>query len=193
MSLGLWFLAGPIPWSAIKKLTKLKKLVLQRDFKATNNFEPGDFPDLSCCPDLEELEISGCRITGEILPSLCKLVQLERVSLSYNRLEGILPKDLGNLIKLKKFTATCNPMMATKVPESIDKLLYIQVFDISHRNWSELTGAPPTVMQERWNLDVEPWNVGTVVDKTPAVVEEEVTVEEEVKEEDDEDFDEAFA
>jgi len=187
-------MVGAIPWASIKKLTSLRQLVLQREFQSTNRFDPGDMPPLSCFPSLRELDVSGCCITGEIPDSICQLVELVKVSLSWNRLEGVVPKDIGNLKMLKKFTCRCNPMMATMVPESIDKLQHIQVFDLSHRNWPELTGAPKNIIQQRWNSNVEPWNIGTVVVKEVVKeVKEEVIATAENDDDNDDDDDDAFA
>lgn len=88
---------------------------------------------------LQELELSSCKLSGTLPPSLGSASSLRYVFLEANRLSGSLPPSLGQLRRLKELELSKNRLSGT-VPPRV-KHLHLEHFDVANNN-PALKGAP---------------------------------------------------
>ncbi|KAK8608407.1 hypothetical protein V6N13_023831 [Hibiscus sabdariffa] len=69
-------------------------------------------------PRIVSLNLSSSKLTGEILPSLAHLQEIESIDLSYNELSGSVPEALASLPKLKVLNLSGNNLKGP-IPQSI--------------------------------------------------------------------------
>ncbi|KAM4076234.1 hypothetical protein ACJW30_12G047200 [Castanea mollissima] len=89
-----------------------------------------------CAKDsLEILDLSENQITGS-LPNFAKFSSLKEIYLSTNKLNGTLPKSIGNLYKLEVLRVSSN-FLQGKISESIfSNLSNLQTLDLSNNSLS---------------------------------------------------------
>ena len=82
----------------------------------TNNSLIGNLPPENMCqhlPALQELYMSGNKLTGRIPNNLWQCSNLQIVSLSYNQFEGSIPRDIGNLTLINQLFLGSNNLIGT--------------------------------------------------------------------------------
>lgn len=100
------------------------------------------------------LDLSFNRLSGPIPPELGNLTALTRLNLSYNRLTGPIPPELGNLSALKRLIIYQNRLTGT-IPAELGRLSNLTIFDLYE---NRLTGTIPPELGRLSNLfylDVE--------------------------------------
>ena len=85
------------------------------------------------------LDLSFNRLSGEIPPELGKLANLEVLDLSLNGLSGEVPLELGNLADLRVLDLSAN-QLSGKIPPGLGKLANLEVLNLS---LNELGGEVP--------------------------------------------------
>ncbi|KAB2095655.1 hypothetical protein ES319_A01G053600v1 [Gossypium barbadense] len=121
-------LAGEIPSNMFDHLPRLQQLYLKGN-KLSGKIPLGLFK----CKELEDICFSSNRLEG-ILPKeignlTCK--ELEDISLAHNRLEGILPNEIGNLTTLKSLYLD-NNLFEGVIPNQIGDLLNLEQLFLSN-------------------------------------------------------------
>ncbi|KAL1537957.1 putative leucine-rich repeat receptor-like serine/threonine-protein kinase [Salvia divinorum] len=82
-------LSGPIP-SNLTSLTKLNDLRIS-DLSGNQS----DFPNLATSTSWKQVILRSCNIVGELPPFIARLAFNESLDLSFNKLTGQIPRDLG--------------------------------------------------------------------------------------------------
>ncbi|THF99549.1 hypothetical protein TEA_020288 [Camellia sinensis var. sinensis] len=106
-------LEGPIP-SNISLLNQLTELRIS-DINGTAQ----EFPTLSNNTGLVRLVLRNCNISGEIPKYIWKMMNLQMLDVSFNRLVGEIPNDING--KNLKFVFLSGNMLRGNVPDSILK------------------------------------------------------------------------
>ncbi|KAL8136909.1 hypothetical protein V2J09_002910 [Rumex salicifolius] len=96
-------------------------------------------PQLGLLPNLQYLELYSNRINGTIPPELGNLTNLVSLDLYQNNLSGWMPDTLGKLTKMR-FLRLNNNTLSGPIPKSLTKVFSLQVLDLSNNN---LSGATP--------------------------------------------------
>ncbi|XP_076943786.1 BRASSINOSTEROID INSENSITIVE 1-associated receptor kinase 1-like [Bidens hawaiensis] len=96
-------------------------------------------PELGQLTNLQYLELYNNNITGNIPTELGKLKSLVSLDLYLNRLNGSIPESLGNLQKLRFLRLSSNSLTGT-IPYSLTTISRLQVLDLSN---NLLTGVVP--------------------------------------------------
>ncbi|KAI3724378.1 hypothetical protein L2E82_36151 [Cichorium intybus] len=123
---------GPLPENLgrCKSLTKIRIM---------NNFFNGTIPaGIFNLPELAMLELDNNYFTGE-LPAAMYSQSLQIVSVSNNRITGIIPPAIGGLVNLTKLLLQSNNLVGV-IPEEMFNLKKLYVIDFSGNN---LTGEIP--------------------------------------------------
>ncbi|KAL8140523.1 hypothetical protein V2J09_006544 [Rumex salicifolius] len=121
---------GPIP-NSISNLTSLTSLKIS-DLKG----HAFGFPPLSSMPNLEHLMLRNCNITGSIPNYLgTKLLQLNSLDLSFNKLEGHIPDELQGL-QLFYMYLTSN-FLSGSIPPWIMNKGGNTAIDLSYNNFKD--------------------------------------------------------
>ncbi|EXC33466.1 putative leucine-rich repeat receptor-like serine/threonine-protein kinase [Morus notabilis] len=107
---------GPIP-SSISVLSNLTQLRISD----LNGAQRSNFPSLRKMTNLSRLMLRSCNLYGNIPPFISQLRQLQKLDLSFNRLEGHIP-DLKYLERLEKICLTSN-LLSDPFPEWIQTRL----------------------------------------------------------------------
>ncbi|KAM1638528.1 hypothetical protein ACFX13_008611 [Malus domestica] len=113
---------------------KLKVLSLSR-----NNFEGGIeefWRSLSNCPSntLESLDLSNCKLEGQLPAFLGMFKSLQNLNLGGNNLWGSIPDSIGNLSSLRTLDLTYNNMNGS-IPESIGQLYELVSLRLLGNSW----------------------------------------------------------
>lgn len=91
----------------------------------------GSLPSMDNLKNLQRLDISRTKLTGEIPEGITNNKDMDTLDLSHNRLIGSIPEQIGNLEKLRYFTLRGNKAVLENnrytgisgaIPESIGKL-----------------------------------------------------------------------
>ena len=100
----------------------------------------GSIPELSGCKALQELEMSHCRLSGTLPPSLGAARQLQFVFLDSNQLSGTLPSSLSRLGRLHELELSENRLSGS-IPAAL-RAMPLQHLDLQHN--PRLIGAAET-------------------------------------------------
>mmetsp|Transcript_6254 Transcript_6254/g.7930 ORF Transcript_6254/g.7930 Transcript_6254/m.7930 type:complete len:619 (+) Transcript_6254:165-2021(+) len=112
---------------------------------ASNNTFSGEIPDLSAFTSLRKLWISKNTFSGSIHNSLTSLSGLVSFKAYQNNLDGMIPNDLGDMISLKEFDISGNPLITGNIPDSIISLVDLETFDVGECGLSG--NIPPGISQ----------------------------------------------
>ncbi|ESW31075.1 hypothetical protein PHAVU_002G206900 [Phaseolus vulgaris] len=96
-------------------------------------------PELGQLPNLEYLELYNNNITGEIPNVLGNLTNLQTLDLYSNNITGQIPDELAKLKKLRDLRLSKNSLSG-KIPVGLTTIDTLQVLDLSYNN---LTGNVP--------------------------------------------------
>ncbi|KAG5154740.1 hypothetical protein JHK82_012709 [Glycine max] len=96
-------------------------------------------PQLGQLPNLEYLELYSNNITGEIPVELGSLTNLVSLDLYLNKITGPIPDGLANLKKLKSLRLN-NNSLSGNIPVGLTTINSLQVLDLANNN---LTGNVP--------------------------------------------------
>ncbi|KAL3680233.1 hypothetical protein R1sor_023189 [Riccia sorocarpa] len=97
-------------------------------------------PQLGQLKDLQYLELYSNNISGIIPPELGNLTNLVSLDLYQNKLCGPIPEELGNL-ELLRFLRLNNNSLTGQIPMSLTRISGLQELDLSNNN---LSGEVPT-------------------------------------------------
>ncbi|KAM0036320.1 putative transferase, protein kinase RLK-Pelle-LRR-II family [Helianthus debilis subsp. tardiflorus] len=92
-------------------------------------------PELGQLPNLQYLELYNNNITGKIPTELGKLKNLMSLDLYSNQLHGDIPNTLGQLKNLR-FLRLNNNSLTGNIPLSLTAITVLQVLDLSNNNLS---------------------------------------------------------
>ncbi|GMP72074.1 hypothetical protein CsSME_00030238 [Camellia sinensis var. sinensis] len=134
-------LEGPIP-SNISLLNQLTELRIS-DINGTAQ----EFPTLSNTTGLVRLVLRNCNISGEIPKYIWKMMNLQMLDVSFNRLVGEIPNDING--KNLKFVFLSGNMLRGNVPDSILKDGFS--IDLSYNNFT-WRGPDQPACQDAVNL-----------------------------------------
>ncbi|KAK9670149.1 hypothetical protein RND81_13G181200 [Saponaria officinalis] len=133
-------LTGPIP-DSLSQLGFLEEVYL--DYNALEGPIPGSFSGLT---RLRRLEVQGNRLTGE-LPDLSRLSNLYFLNCGDNSISGGFPVTFP--ASLVEVSMRNNSLVGSFSPESVEKLGFLQVLDLSY---NQLTGSIPASLFTRPSL-----------------------------------------
>ncbi|XP_040933780.1 receptor-like protein 53 [Gossypium hirsutum] len=122
-----------------KEIGNLKML---RSLYLDNNLFEGEIPSnmFDHLPRLQQLYLKGNKLSGKIPLGLFKCKELEDICFSSNRLEGILPKEIGNLTMLKTLYLDINLFEGEIPSDMFDHLSRLQVLFLGE---NKLSGKIP--------------------------------------------------
>lgn len=128
-------MTGTLPIE-ISKMTKLEMLDL------SYNFFSGTLPAewTQSLARLEQLDIIGCMLTGELPSSMEQLTRLERLFLPANNLNGTLPVNLASIPTLSAIFLSANQFSGTLPDECASSTTLTQLRVAENR----ITGTIPT-------------------------------------------------
>ncbi|CAM6111058.1 unnamed protein product [Calypogeia fissa] len=133
LNLSANLLEGPLPHE-LGNLSNLVELVL--DSNTFNYSLPSELGNLN---HLEVLTITFCQVTGQIPPSLGNL-NLTKLFLAGNALQGPIPSELGNLKRLQSLDLSQNSLTG-QIPDELMYFPELQDFILWENN---LTGPIPS-------------------------------------------------
>ncbi|CAH2061289.1 unnamed protein product [Thlaspi arvense] len=136
-------LTGELPSQVISKMPQLQFLYLSYNhFVSHNNntnLEPF-FASLANSSDLQELELAGNSLGGEITSSVRHLsVNLVQIHLDQNRIHGSIPPEISNLLNLTLLNLSSN-LLTGPIPRELCKLSKLERVYLSN---NLLTGEIP--------------------------------------------------
>ncbi|XP_020580258.1 putative leucine-rich repeat receptor-like serine/threonine-protein kinase At2g24130 [Phalaenopsis equestris] len=156
-------LSGGLPLYIFNNMPYLQFLSLSFNNLSTDDLNPF-FTSLSNCSGLQELELAGNglrgelppsigdlsvnllqlhleqnQITGPIHPNISNLVNLTYLNLSNNVFNGSIPPEISRLCRLERFYLS-NNRLTGKIPPSFGKILQLGLLDVSD---NELSGSIP--------------------------------------------------
>lgn len=140
---------GTLP-ASLNNCTKLKDLSLQ------DNKLSGEIPNLSAITNITFDPMNGFygrfflnenQFTGRFPMWITALNDVKRISLSNNKLEGVLPDDLSTLLQLETFFADHNNISG-ELPKKLPP--HLQRLALSH---NKLTGTIPAEWREAKELN----------------------------------------
>jgi Leucine-rich repeat (LRR) protein len=161
-------LSGDLPSEFVRKQPGLQSLHLSYNWMKSHdgntNLDPF-FTALRNCTDLEELELAGMglggqlpisvgqlpislliidlqenHIFGSIPPNLGKLSYLVNLNLTSNLLKGTIPEEISNLSRLEQLFLSHN-FFPGSIPSALGKIRHLGLLDLSHNKFS---GEIPT-------------------------------------------------
>ncbi|XP_004303555.1 PREDICTED: probable disease resistance protein At5g66900-like [Fragaria vesca subsp. vesca] len=93
-------------------------------------------------PVLEEMNIQECKYLGNLLPEICDLIQLKKLSITDHSDIEALPEEFGNLVNIEVLRLrSCYDLL--KLPISIGNLKKLKLLDIF--NCISITELPPSI------------------------------------------------
>ncbi|KAJ0691567.1 putative leucine-rich repeat-containing, plant-type, leucine-rich repeat domain superfamily [Helianthus annuus] len=96
-------------------------------------------------PTTEYFWVSNNRLTGEIPPSICDLLSLQSLDLSFNNITGLIPPCLKKSIEL---FSVSNNRLTGEIPPSICDLMSLLWLDLS---FNDITGLIPPCLKKLSN------------------------------------------
>ncbi|KAJ8629234.1 hypothetical protein MRB53_022557 [Persea americana] len=144
--------SGPIPTS-LGRLGSLRWLNLEYNSLGTGEeaVDMGSLSSLTNCSSLEDLSLSFNRLRGVLPSSIANFsTTLEQLFLTENRILGSIPSGLGNLFNLYTLSMASNSLKGT-IPEGmgkINKLQGLSLFDNS------LSGEIPSFLGNNTQLNI---------------------------------------
>nr|POF22777.1 protein brassinosteroid insensitive 1 [Quercus suber] len=93
---------------------------------------------------MSALDLSFNKLIGEIPPELGQLSSIRALNLSYNQLTGHIPKTFLNLSQLESLDLSHNNLSG-EIPSVLTNLTFLAVFTIAHNN---LSGKVPEMKQQ---------------------------------------------
>ncbi|PWA96488.1 hypothetical protein CTI12_AA037750 [Artemisia annua] len=116
----------------------------------SNNYFTGQIPAtfVDKLTNITEINLSMNRISGVLPQELGNLLQLQALNLSYNALEGPLPSQLANCTKMLKFDASHN-MFNGSIPTALRTMYGLLTLDLSENH---LTGGIPSSISQLQSL-----------------------------------------
>ncbi|CAN6215707.1 unnamed protein product [Urochloa humidicola] len=128
-------------WEFFEGLTNCSGLVeIYLDNNKLGGAMPGSIAHLS--PELLRLDLAGNRISGVIPLGITNLIGLQTLDLSSNLLSGEIPKDIGQLKNLRELKLQENKLTG-QVPSSIGGLSQLLSLDLSSNLLNE--SIPPSI------------------------------------------------
>ena len=137
-----FYLPDPYFFAAYKHLLNWKFSVQERDFeiieragvnfvtKYRTYFYKGLILDI-----MSGLDLSFNKLTGEIPLELGQLSSIHAMNLSYNQLIGSIPKTFSNLTQLESLDLSHNNLSG-EIPTVLIDLTFLEVFNVAHNNLS---------------------------------------------------------
>ncbi|KAH9741211.1 protein kinase domain-containing protein [Citrus sinensis] len=86
--------------------------------------------NFSCFPNLVNLTIQFCRLTGSIPPEISALSKLQLLDLSFNSLTGIIPPEIGNLRNVVHLDISDN-FLTGPLPSTLGRLTKLNYMSLS--------------------------------------------------------------
>ena len=93
---------------------------------------------------MSALDLSFNKLIGEIPPELGRLSSLHALNLSHNQLTGPIPKSFSNLSQLESLDLSHNNLSG-EIPSVLIDLTFLEVFTVAHNN---LSGKVPEMKQQ---------------------------------------------
>ncbi|XP_050285641.1 receptor like protein 21-like isoform X2 [Quercus robur] len=93
---------------------------------------------------MSTLDLSFNKLTGEIPPDLGQLSSIFALNLSYNQLNGPIPKTFSNLTQLESLDLSHNNLSG-EIPSELIDLTFLEVFTVDHNN---LSGKVPDMKKQ---------------------------------------------
>ncbi|XP_071729632.1 putative leucine-rich repeat receptor-like serine/threonine-protein kinase At2g24130 [Rutidosis leptorrhynchoides] len=191
------FFEGELPFEIVKNLTKLQFVYLSynrfsgplnsffgglvnsphlQELELAGNRLFGKFPDIigNLSKSLVQLHLDDNQISGEIPPDISNLFNLTLLNLSSNFLNGTIPKQLCQMVKLERLYLSDN-LLSGGIPFCFGNVSQLGLLDLSKNNLSnsipdtftnlsqlrkllvhdnKLVGAIPTSLAQCVNLEV---------------------------------------
>ncbi|KAB1220960.1 hypothetical protein CJ030_MR3G025349 [Morella rubra] len=86
-------------------------------------------------PNLQELDVSGNQLDGELPSSLFKCKQLEYITLSSNKFTGRVPEEIGNLTALRVISLDLNNFEG-EIPSEVGNQRNLKLLNMASNNFS---------------------------------------------------------
>ena len=114
------------------------------------------------------LDLSFNKLSGEIPPQLGQLSSIYALNLSYNWLTGSIPKIFSNLNQLESLDLSHNNLSG-EIPLTLIDLHFLGVFNVSYNN---LSGELPYTKFGKSNYEGNPFVCGPVLEKSCTRIDE---------------------
>ncbi|PIA31835.1 hypothetical protein AQUCO_04800021v1 [Aquilegia coerulea] len=142
--------SGELPSEVVSKLNLLTNLHLSYNYMVSHasntNLEPF-LASLINCTCLEELELAGMGLGGRLSNTIGLLsTTLSKIHLEDNRIFGMIPPNVGNLLNLTLLNLSSNLLNGT-IPVEIGQLEKLEQLILSNNSFSG--GVPATLGQIR--------------------------------------------
>ncbi|OIT32884.1 PREDICTED: probable LRR receptor-like serine/threonine-protein kinase At3g47570 [Nicotiana attenuata] len=128
-------LTGSVP--SLENLNELQQLTIPGNYLGTG--EPNDLSFISSLTNASSFRILEMQFNsfGGILPVSFRNLstELQVVQLSYNKIRGNIPAEIGNFINLEEFQVRENLLTGT-IPTSFGKVKKMQILDLSQNRFS---------------------------------------------------------
>ncbi|XP_061342534.1 BRASSINOSTEROID INSENSITIVE 1-associated receptor kinase 1-like [Gastrolobium bilobum] len=125
-------LANPCTWFLVKCNGDNS---VTRVYLGNANLSGQLVPQLGQLPNLQYLELYSNNITGNIPKELGNLTKLESLDLYSNKLTGLIPDTLANLKQLR-YLRLNNNSLSGNIPMSLTNVTTLQILDLANNNLS---------------------------------------------------------
>ncbi|KAJ1409539.1 Leucine-rich repeat [Sesbania bispinosa] len=93
----------------------------------------------SILDDMTGIDLSYNKLTGNIPPELGSLTSILALNISHNQLTGKIPDTFSNLLQIESLDLSFN-LLSGNIPTQLSQLTFLEVFSVVHNN---LSGAVP--------------------------------------------------